>query len=269
MWQRFTERSRRVVFRAQEEAGLLNSSAVSPAHMLLAVLHQDDSVAARVLHRMDISREQLSAQVRKHIPQGDGGVTSINQLTPDAKRVIDLAYDEARQLSNNYIGTEHLLLGLIREGMDNYRAVNGRVLKDAGLELERTRREVLAYQNNDNGIASNAEQDEPLASAAQALSSSRIAGRIFNREYQALAPQQQMTMQTTGLRMSELSPMMRELLRFTMQTAQSETQNDVQTIRDADELMRVRVETLPDGLRYHVTSDVTLLTTMLVRDDTP
>ncbi len=266
MWQRFTERARRVVFRAQEEAGLLNSSTVSSAHLLLAVLHEDDSVAARILHRMDISHEQLSADVRKHIPSGDGKATSNYQLTPDGKRVIDLAYDEARQLSNNYIGTEHLLLGLIRESTDDYRGVNGPILKNAGVELERTRREVMALQDNDSGIASKAEPDKP-PNAAQALSSSRVAGKIFSREYQALSPGQQMTMQTTGLPMSELSVMMRELLRFTIQTAQNETETDVQTIRHADEAMRVRVEMLPDGLRYHVTSDVTLLTTMLVRDD--
>ena len=151
MWQRFTGRARRVVFFAQEEAGRLGENYVSTEHLLLGLVRENDSVAARILDRMGVSLGRIRSEIERQVTRGDGRLGQDMQLTPRAKRVIDLAYDEARQLSNNYIGTEHLLLGLIREG----EGLAGRVLAKLGVELERTRREVMALQDNDSGMPAN------------------------------------------------------------------------------------------------------------------
>jgi len=142
MWQRFTERARKCVFYAQEETGRLGGNYVSAEHLLLGLLRETDNVAVRVLDRIGVSREVLLAEVNRQVVPGDGGLGQDLQLTPRAKRVIDLAYDEARQLNNNYIGTEHMLLGLIAEGD----GLAGRVLSKFGVDLERTRREVVQLQ---------------------------------------------------------------------------------------------------------------------------
>jgi ATP-dependent Clp protease ATP-binding subunit ClpC len=154
MWQRFTERARRVVFFAQEEAGRLGENYVSTEHLLLGLVRENDSVAARILDRMGVSLGRIRSEIERQVTRGDGRLGQDMQLTPRAKRVIDLAYDEARQLSNNYIGTEHLLLGLIREG----EGLAGRVLAKLGVELERTRREVMALQDNDSGMPASQKQ---------------------------------------------------------------------------------------------------------------
>src|SRR5579884_2637425 len=155
MWQRFTERARRVVFFAQEEAGRLGENYVSTEHLLLGLVRENDSVAARILDRMGVSLGRIRSEIERQVTRGDGRLGQDMQLTPRAKRVIDLAYDEARQLSNNYIGTEHLLLGLIREG----EGLAGRVLAKLGVDLERTRREVMLLQDNDSGMQPTQKRD--------------------------------------------------------------------------------------------------------------
>lgn len=145
MWQRFTERARKVVFYAQEEATKFGEGYVSTEHLLLGLVREKDSVAARVLANIDASLDRIRAEVEKQLPRGDSRSNQEVTLTPRARRVIDLAYDEARNLNNNYIGTEHLLLGLIREGD----GLAGRVLTKLGIDLERARREVMALQDNE------------------------------------------------------------------------------------------------------------------------
>src|SRR3954468_23227114 len=145
MWQRFTERARRIVFFAQEEAARLDENYVGTEHILLGLVREDDSVAARILDRLGVLLDQIRTDVEKQVTRGQGTLGQDMQLTPRAKRVIDLAYEEARQLNNNYIGTEHLLLGLIREGD----GLAGRVLVKLGAALERPRREVYAMQEGE------------------------------------------------------------------------------------------------------------------------
>src|SRR5512132_890647 len=145
MWQRFTERGRKVVFYAQEEAQKFGDAYVSTEHLLLGLVREGDSVACRVLEKLGVSLNRSRAEVEKQLPRGDARPSQDMTLTPRAKRVIDLAYDEARNLNNNYIGTEHLLLGLIREGD----GLAGRVLAKLGVELEKARREVMALQDNE------------------------------------------------------------------------------------------------------------------------
>jgi ATP-dependent Clp protease ATP-binding subunit ClpA len=114
--QRFTERARRIMFFAQEEAKHLGENYVSTEHLLLGLVKENDSIAARILDRMGVSLDHVRSEIERQVAKGDGKMGLDMQLTPRAKRVIDLAYDEACQLKNNHIGTEHLLLGLIREG---------------------------------------------------------------------------------------------------------------------------------------------------------
>jgi ATP-dependent Clp protease ATP-binding subunit ClpC len=146
MWQRFTERARKVVFYAQEEAQKFGEGYVSTEHLLLGLVRESDSVAARVLDKLGVSLSRIRSEIEKSLPRGDARPNTDMSLTPRAKRVIDLAYDEARNLNNNYIGTEHLLLGLIREGD----GLAGRVLAKLGVELERARREVMSLQDNES-----------------------------------------------------------------------------------------------------------------------
>jgi ATP-dependent Clp protease ATP-binding subunit ClpC len=145
MWQRFTERARKVVFYAQEEAQKFGEGYVSTEHLLLGLVRESDSVAARVLDQLGISLAKIKREVEETLPRGDHKSGQEMALTPRAKRVIDLAYDEARNLNNNYIGTEHLLLGLIREGD----GLAGRVLAKMGVELEKARKEVMSLQDSD------------------------------------------------------------------------------------------------------------------------
>ncbi len=170
MWQRFTERARRVVFFAQEEAGRLGENYVSTEHLLLGLVRENDSVAARILDGMGISLGRIRTEIERQVARGDGRIGQDMQLTPRAKRIIDLAYDEARQLSNNYIGTEHILLGLIREG----EGLAGRVLAKLGVELERTRREVMALQDGDAGSSIR----EGVRQPAGAEAASHAAGEL-------------------------------------------------------------------------------------------
>jgi len=145
MWQRFTERARRVVFFAQEEAGRLGENYVSTEHLLLGLIRESDSVAARVLERVGISIAQIRSEIERQVTRGDAKLGEDMQLTPRAKRVIDLAYDEARSLQNDYIGTEHLLLGLIREG----EGLAGRVLAKLGADIHIAREAVASMQGKE------------------------------------------------------------------------------------------------------------------------
>src|SRR4051794_32891225 len=157
MWQRFTERARRVVFFAQEEAARLGENYVGTEHLLLGLVRENDSVAARILDRLGVPLQRIRSDIERQVTRGHGNLGQDMQLTPRAKRVIDLAYEEARQLNNNYIGTEHLLLGLIREG-DGLAA---RVLVKLSADLERTRREVYTMQEGEDRALDGTPGGEP------------------------------------------------------------------------------------------------------------
>lgn len=145
MWQRFTERARRAVFLAQKEAGRLGGNSVTTEHLVLGLIGEDDSLAVRILERMGVSTKRIQAEIERLVPRGDGGTGQDMQLAPPARRVIDLAYEEARLLSTNYIGTEHLLLGLLREG----NGLAARTLVKLGADLTRMRQAVAGIQPGD------------------------------------------------------------------------------------------------------------------------
>src|SRR5438034_7632550 len=151
MWQRFTERARRVGFFAQEEAARLGENYVGTEHLLLGLVRENDSVAARILERLGVPLGRIRSDIERQVTRGHGSPRQYMEVLQRAKLVIDLAYEEARQLNRNYIGTEHLLLGLIREG-DGLAA---RVLVKLGADLERTRREVYAMQEGENQPSQN------------------------------------------------------------------------------------------------------------------
>lgn len=185
MWQRFTERARKVVFYAQEEAQKFGEGYVSTEHLLLGLVRESDSVAARVLEKLGVSLNRIRAEVEKQLPRGDARPSQDMTLTPRAKRVIDLAYDEARNLNNNYIGTEHLLLGLIREGD----GLAGRVLAKLGVELERARREVMALQDNESQSKSGSSGSTSSARSSGGSSTQAKTQTLdeFGRDYTELA----------------------------------------------------------------------------------
>jgi len=135
MWQRFSERARKVVFYAQEEGQRYGEGYVSTEHLLLGLCRERDSTAGQALEELGLWSHQVDEETRKHLPQVDPRPSQDMTLTPRAKRVIDLAYDEARYFNDNFIGTEHLLLGLVREG-DGLAA---RVLAHLDVDLKRAR----------------------------------------------------------------------------------------------------------------------------------
>ena len=116
MFERFTDRARRVVVLAQEEARMLNHNYIGTEHILLGLIHEGDGVAARALESLGISLDAVRQQVEEIIGQGQQAPSGHIPFTPRAKKVLELSLREALQLGHNYIGTEHILLGLIREG---------------------------------------------------------------------------------------------------------------------------------------------------------
>jgi len=144
MWQRFTARARRAFFYAQEEAGRLGENCISTGHLLLGLVRESDHVASRILDHLGVSRERIRSEIERQITRGAGREGQNMQLMPSVKRVISMAYEEARQLNSSYIGTEHLLLGLISEGEGLAR----QILAKEGVDLERTRSMVIALQGS-------------------------------------------------------------------------------------------------------------------------
>jgi len=137
-FEKFTERARRVLTLAQEEAQHLNHSYIGTEHILLGLLREDEGVAAKVLVNLGVSLSKVRSAVEFIIGRGEKPITSETGLTSGAKKVIELTIDEARHLGHNYIGTEHLLLGLLREG----EGIAASVLDSLGITLDRTRDEI-------------------------------------------------------------------------------------------------------------------------------
>jgi ATP-dependent Clp protease ATP-binding subunit ClpC len=139
VFERFTDRARRVVVLAQEEARLLNHNYIGTEHILLGLIHEGEGVAAKALESLGISLEAVRAQVEEIIGHGGSAPSGHIPFTPRAKKVLELSLREALQLGHNYIGTEHILLGLIREG----EGVAAQVLVKLGADLSRVRQQVI------------------------------------------------------------------------------------------------------------------------------
>jgi ATP-dependent Clp protease ATP-binding subunit ClpC len=150
MWQRFTERARRVILLGQEEASKMGSGHVGTEHLLLGLVSESEGVASQVLQKMGVSLPRVRQEIAAEV-EAAGETTSGTEpkLTPKAKRVLELAADEARRMRHNYIGTEHLLLALLRE-KDGLAA---KVLRKMGLNLEKVRVQVMEYLGTDPSSA--------------------------------------------------------------------------------------------------------------------
>ncbi len=147
MFERFTDRARRVVVLAQEEARMLSHNYIGTEHILLGLIHEGEGVAAKALESLDISLEAVRGQVEDIIGQGQQAPSGHIPFTPRAKKVLELSLREALQLGHNYIGTEHILLGLIREG----EGVAAQVLVKLGADLNRVRQQVITLVSGFQG----------------------------------------------------------------------------------------------------------------------
>ena len=164
MFERFTDRARRVVVLAQEEARMLNHNYIGTEHILLGLIHEGEGVAAKALESLGISLEAVRQQVEEIIGQGQQAPSGHIPFTPRAKKVLELSLREALQLGHNYIGTEHILLGLIREG----EGVAAQVLVKLGADLNRVRQQVIqllsGYQGKEPAASGGPSADAPSTS---------------------------------------------------------------------------------------------------------
>jgi ATP-dependent Clp protease ATP-binding subunit ClpC len=156
MFERFTDRARRVVVLAQEEARMLNHNYIGTEHILLGLIHEGEGVAAKALEFLGVSLNGVREQVQEIIGQGQQAPSGHIPFTPRAKKVLELSLREALQLGHNYIGTEHILLGLIREG----EGVATQVLVKLGADLNRVRQQVIQLLSGYQG-------KEPVSAGGQ------------------------------------------------------------------------------------------------------
>ena len=165
MFERFTDRARRVVVLAQEEARMLNHNYIGTEHILLGLIHEGEGVAAKALESLGISLDAVRSQVTEIIGEGQQAPRGHIPFTPRAKKVLELSLREALQLGHNYIGTEHILLGLIREG----EGVAAQVLTKLGADLNRVRQQVIqllsGYQGKEPVSAGGPAEGTPAGSA--------------------------------------------------------------------------------------------------------
>jgi len=183
MFERFTERARKVIVKAQDEARLLKQNYIGTEHLLLGLIDEEDGIAARTLVEMGLTLDEIRAAVKSVVTEGSSESYEHIPFTPRARKVLELSLREALQLGHNYIGTEHILLGLLREG----EGVAARVLNGLGVNLDNTKdviREVLRkypfYTSNDNLITIK-NQKKPLKTLSQFgrdLTSLAIEGKL-------------------------------------------------------------------------------------------
>ena len=139
MFGRFTERAQHVLVLAQEEAKRLNHNFIGTEHILLGLVREGSGIAARSLQNLGVQLPRVRSEVEKIIGKGEKTLTQGISYTPRAKKVIELAIEEGQNLGHNYVGTEHLLLGLLREG----EGIAAQVLTILGIDLRKARREVI------------------------------------------------------------------------------------------------------------------------------
>ncbi|GIU84789.1 MAG: ATP-dependent Clp protease ATP-binding protein [Acidimicrobiales bacterium] len=170
MFERFTDRARRVVVLAQEEARLLNHNYIGTEHILLGLIHEGEGVAAKALESLGISLEAVRQKVEEIIGPGGSAPSGHIPFTPRAKKVLELSLREALQLGHNYIGTEHILLGLIREG----EGVAAQVLTKLGADLGKVRQQVIQLLSGYTGAGATKEAATSGGGAQEAPSGSLV-----------------------------------------------------------------------------------------------
>ena len=168
MFERFTNRARQVMVLAQEEARMLNHNYIGTEHLLLGLVHEGEGVAAQALESLEVSLPAVRQQVEQIIGQGQQALTGRIPFTPRAKKVLELSRREALAMGHNYVGTEHILLGLLREGD----GVAAQVLVRMGADLNRVRQQVIRI------LPGRQDNDEPKGGRA-----ARRAGKAARREH--------------------------------------------------------------------------------------
>src|SRR5438309_8896653 len=185
MFERFTDRARRVVVLAQEEARLLNHNYIGTEHILLGLIHEGEGVAAKALESLGIALEAVRTQREEIIGQGGSSPSGHIPFTPRAKKVLELSLREALQLGHNYIGTEHILLGLVREG----EGVGAQVLIKLGADLSRVRQRVIEvlskYPASEHADTARAPADPPRCARCGASLSETAAYRVVQASGEA------------------------------------------------------------------------------------
>ncbi|HEY4606265.1 MAG TPA: Clp protease N-terminal domain-containing protein, partial [Acidimicrobiia bacterium] len=182
MFERFTDRARRVVVLAQEEARLLNHNYIGTEHILLGLLNEGEGIAAQALESLDIDLASVREEVVKIIGQGQQSPSGHIPFTPRAKKVLELSLREALQLGHNYIGTEHILLGLIREG----EGVAAQVLQQLGAELQKVRQTVIQLLSGPGGGEQQSSEPSSSGGREAAAGGSTVLDQ-FGRNYTQLA----------------------------------------------------------------------------------
>jgi ATP-dependent Clp protease ATP-binding subunit ClpC len=183
VFERFTDRARRVVVLAQEEARLLNHNYIGTEHILLGLIHEGEGVAAKALESLGISLEAVRAQVEEIIGHGGQAPSGHIPFTPRAKKVLELSLREALQLGHNYIGTEHILLGLIREG----EGVAAQVLVKLGADLSRVRQQVIQLLSGYAGTEKAGGQGATTGGSSESQPSGSLVLDQFGRNLTQLA----------------------------------------------------------------------------------
>ena len=183
MFERFTDRARRVVVLAQEEARMLNHNYIGTEHILLGLIHEGEGVAAKALESLSISLDGVREQVQEIIGQGQQAPSGHIPFTPRAKKVLELSLREALQLGHNYIGTEHILLGLIREG----EGVAAQVLVKLGADLNRVRQQVIQLLSGYAGTKETAGQGAAPGAGTEGQPSGSLVLDQFGRNLTQLA----------------------------------------------------------------------------------
>src|SRR5438876_1420298 len=160
MHDKFTERVRKVIYLAREEAARLQHDYIGTEHLLLGVIREGEGIAATVLNNLGLDLDRIRQEVENMV-SASGGTMTIGEIpfTPRAKRVLELAVEEARSLGHNYVGTEHLLLGLIREG----EGVAAKVLLELGVDRKRVREETLKLLGGTPSAQGGTEREEERA----------------------------------------------------------------------------------------------------------
>ncbi len=177
MFERFTERARKVVVLAQDEARHFNHNYIGTEHLLLGLLREDEGVAAQALYSLNVALDEVREQVESIVGYGEEGTGAQAPFTPRSKKVLELALREALQLGHNYIGTEHILLGLVRES----EGVAARVLSNLDVDPDKVRREVVrrlggGRSRSRGGVASPAAGAGSRPSGPRPASSTSTAG---------------------------------------------------------------------------------------------
>jgi ATP-dependent Clp protease ATP-binding subunit ClpC len=179
MFERFTDRARRVVVLAQEEARMLNHNYIGTEHILLGLIHEGEGVAARALEELGIDLDAVRLNIREIIGEGQTAPTGHIPFTPRAKKVLELSLREALNLGHNYIGTEHILLGLVREG----EGVAAQVLGKLGANLVRLRQGVIELLSGYTGgsveeLDLSEEEIDVLARIAEGTTKKQLAEKL-------------------------------------------------------------------------------------------